>query len=286
MNSASDLETLPVNMQAGESVLLRDVAKVGVGKMPGQFDRYNMKREITLTANTSGKDLGSVASEVSRALAKLEAAGKKPKSVTTEIRGQIPPLRQILSGLGVGMLLAILVIFLLLTANFQSPRLALVTVSTAPAVLSGVVIALWLTGMTLNIQSFIGAIMAIGVAMANAILLVSFAENSRRELKDAPKAAVFGAERRLRAILMTSFAMGMGMIPMALGLGEEGAQTAPLGRAVIGGLMAATFATLLILPAMFALLQSNASSASPSLDPLDASSANFRGDAAALLGSE
>lgn len=286
MNSASDLETLPVNMQSGESVLLRDVAKVGVDKMAGQFDRYNMKREITLTANTSGKDLGSVASEVSRALDRLDKAGKKPKSVTTEIRGQIPPLRQILSGLGVGLLLAILVIFLLLTANFQSPRLALVTVSTAPAVLSGVVIALWITGMTLNIQSFIGAIMAIGVAMANAILLVSFAEVSRRELKDARKAAVHAAERRLRAVLMTSLAMGMGMVPMALGLGEEGAQTAPLGRAVIGGLIAATFATLLILPAMFALLQSRASNASASLDPLDASSANFRGDAAALLGRE
>ncbi|MDB5391034.1 MAG: mdtC 1, partial [Planctomycetaceae bacterium] len=283
MTQAEDLATIPINYRDGKALLLRDVAQISTGSMPGQFDRYNMKREITLTANLSGADLGAVASQISQVLAKLDQDGKKPKGVTTEVRGQIPPLRQITSGLGVGLVLAIVVIFLLLTANFQSLRLALTTVSTAPAVLSGVVLSLWITGATLNIQSFIGAIMAIGVAMANAILLVTFAEASRRERGDSREAAIHGAERRFRAILMTSLAMGVGMIPMALGLGEEGAQTAPLGRAVIGGLAAATLATLLVLPTVFAVMQRYAPNRSASLDPLDRQSPQFREDAAGLM---
>lgn len=285
MTQPEDLATIPINYRDGQALLLGDVARISADKMAGQFDRYNMKREITLTANISGQDLGSVSNEVRRTLAKLDADGKKPKSVTMEVRGQIPPLRQILSGLGVGLLLAIVVIFLLLTANFQSPRLALVTISTVPAVLAGVVIALWLTRSTANIQSFIGAIMAVGVAMANAILLVTVAEQSRRAMGDSKAAAVDAARRRLRAILMTSLAMGVGMVPMSLGLGEEGAQTAPLGRAVIGGLVAATLATLLVLPSVFALLQGRVVR-SPSLDPLDPNSPQYRSEAAGILASE
>jgi multidrug efflux pump subunit AcrB len=275
MTQSEDLSAIPVNYRNGQPLLLRDVASISSGTMPGQFDRYNMKREISITANISGDDLGAVSAQIGDVLKKLDQAGKKPKSVTTEIRGQIPPLRQIVSGLSVGLLLAILVIFLLLTANFQSLRLAATTVSTAPAVLTGVVLALWLTGSTVNIQSFIGAIMAIGVAMANAILLVTFAESMRRESGDSRTAAVQGAGRRLRAILMTSMAMGVGMIPMALGLSEAGGQTAPLGRAVIGGLFAATISTLLILPAVFALMQRRAPRRSASLDPQDAESIHF-----------
>ncbi|MDZ4686839.1 MAG: efflux RND transporter permease subunit [Planctomycetaceae bacterium] len=286
MTQPEDLASIPVNYRDGLPILLRDVAQISADKMAGQFDRYNMKREITITANISGQDLGSVSNEVRRVLAKLDADGKRPKSVTTELRGQIPPLRQITSGLGVGLLLAIVVIFLLLTANFQSLRLALTTVSTAPAVLAGVVLMLWLTGSTLNIQSFIGAIMAIGVAMANAILLVTFAEQSRRTSNDSRSAAVLGGERRVRAILMTSLAMGAGMVPMALGLGESGSQIAPLGRAVLGGLIAATAATLLILPAVFALVQHRAPNRSASLDPLDAHSPQYRSDAAQMMSAE
>ena len=284
MTQPEDLATIPVNYRDGQQLLLRDVAQINTGSMPGQFDRYNMKREITLTANVSGQDLGSVSTEVQRVLSDVDKAGKKPKSVTTELRGQIPPMRQILSGLGVGLVLAIVVIFLLLTANFQSLRLALITLSTAPAVLVGVVLSLKLTGTTLNIQSFIGAIMAIGVAMANAILLVTFAEQARQATADSRAGAVQGAQLRLRAILMTSLAMGVGMLPMALGAGEAGAQSAPLGRAVIGGLVAATLATLLVLPAVFALVQRGAGQRSASLDPLDASSTQYSVDAAGLLG--
>lgn len=275
MTSADDLAAVPVASHEGRALLLRDVAQLSPGTMPGQFDRYNMKRELTLTANISGADLGSVSSAVRRSLDELEADGKKPKSVTVELRGQLPPLRQILSGLGVGLALAIVVVFLLLTASFQSVRLALVSLSTVPAVLLGVLITLWLSGATLNIQSFIGAIMAIGVAMANAILLVTFAEQERLAGNEPARAATLGGQRRLRAILMTGLAMISGMLPMAWGLSEAGSQTIPLARAVVGGLIAATLATLLILPAVFALVQRRASKTSASLDPLDSNSPHY-----------
>jgi multidrug efflux pump subunit AcrB len=160
-------------------------------------------------------------------------------------------------------------------ANFQSMRLAIIAISTAPAVVAGVALMLFATGTTLNIQSFIGAIMAIGVAMANAILLVTFAETQRQQGLSAYDAAIEGASSRLRAILMTSCAMIAGMLPMALGLGEAGQQNAPLGRAVIGGLIAATFATLFVLPSLFSMFQNRVSSASPSLDPTDPHSSHY-----------
>ncbi len=267
MNSTKQVETIPVPRSGGPAVLMRDVAKVSRGTMPGEYDRYNMKRSISLTANIVGEDLGRVAAQVAEA---LKRAGEPPKGVNVDIRGQIVPMRELLVGLSIGLAMSIVVILLLLTANFQSIRLALVTISATPAVVCGVVIALWLTRTTINIQSFMGAIMAIGVAVANAILLVTFAERHRREdATSATEAAAFGAEGRLRPILMTSCAMIAGMVPMALGWGEGGEQIAPLGRAVIGGLAAATLATLLVLPSVFALVQGRAGRESASIDPDD-----------------
>jgi multidrug efflux pump subunit AcrB len=178
-----------------------------------------------------------------------------------------------LEGLETGLLLALVVIGLLLAANFQSLRLALVVLSTAPAAIAGVAAALALTGTTLNIQSFMGAIMAVGVAVANAILLATFAERARMAGQTATAAAVDGAHSRLRPILMTSFAMIAGMLPLAIGFGEGGEQTAPLGRAVVGGLLAATVATLVALPAVFAIVQGRVQRHSASLDPDDPASA-------------
>ncbi|WP_425619412.1 efflux RND transporter permease subunit [Anatilimnocola sp. NA78] len=285
LTSIDDLSAIPVR-QSASPLLLRDVATLSSGTMPGQYDRYNMKREISLTANLAGADLGRASARITKvldqvkrdheaAMAEVAKKGAKPPAISHELRGQIPPMRQMISGLGIGLLLAILVIFLLLTANFQSMRLAFVAVAAAPAVIAGVLAALYFTGSTLNIQSFIGAIMAIGVAMANAILLITFAENARREGLDASAAAVDGGKHRLRAILMTSLAMLAGMLPLALALGEAGPQTAPLGRAVMGGLMAATLTTLFVLPALFALLQGSATRASASLDPADQQSRHF-----------
>ncbi len=165
-----------------------------------------------------------------------------------------------------------LAIFLLLSANFQSMRLALAIVLIVPAVLCGVLGMLLATGTTLNVQSFMGAIMAIGIAVANSILLVTFAERSRHEGHSPREAAEEGARGRLRAVLMTAAAMICGMVPMAVGLGEGGAQAAPLGRAVIGGLIVSTFATLTILPSIYAILQGRAAATSPSLNPMDPAS--------------
>ncbi len=178
MNSLGEVETIPVQRPGGDPLLLRDVAKVTAGTMPGEYDRYNMKRVVSMTANISGEDLGRVAGRVEKAIA---GAGEPPKGATVEIRGQIAPMREILRDLAVGLGLAIVVILLLLTANFQSVRLAFVVMSTTPAVIGGVLVMLRLSGTTLNLQSFMGAIMAIGVAVANAILLVTFAERHRRE---------------------------------------------------------------------------------------------------------
>jgi multidrug efflux pump subunit AcrB len=266
MDSIGQVEAVPIQRPGAASLLLRDVARVGPGTMPGEYDRYNMKRVVSLTANIAGEDLGHVAGHVSRALAR---AGEVPKGATLEVRGQITPYQEMFRGLSIGLGMALIVILLLLTANFQSPRLALVVVSTTPAVLVGIIAALGLTGTTLNIQSFMGAIMAIGVAVANAILLVTFAERARRGGRDASAAAVEGAQGRLRPILMTSCAMIAGMTPMALGWGEGGEQTAPLGRAVVGGLAAATLATLFVLPNVFALLMGGVGRRSASVDPFD-----------------
>ena len=280
VKSADDLARLPIRKTDDGQVLVRDVSSLRPGSMPGQFDRYNMRRQVTLTANIHEEDLGGVASEVQAA---IKQAGEPPKGVKIEVRGQIVPMNEMMSGLSVGLAVAIVVVFLVLSANFQSLRLALATVSTVPAVIVGVLLMLSITGTTLNIQSFVGAIMAIGVAMANAILLITFAEQSRREGQRASEAAVSGAASRLRAVLMTSSAMIAGMLPMALGLGEAGQQNAPLGRAVIGGLAAATVATLFILPGIFTIIQGRAGSASSSLDPTDPHSANFTPAAASAL---
>jgi multidrug efflux pump subunit AcrB len=194
--------------------------------------------------------------------------------VTVNVRGQVSPMNQTLSGLQTGLLLAIVVILLLLTAYFQSLRIPLVVLAAIPAVVAGVALALWLTRTTLNVQSYMGAIMAIGVSVANAILLVAFAETQRQAGLDSFKAAIVGATSRLRPILMTSFAMIAGMLPMALAFGEGGEQTAPLGRAVIGGLAASTVAVLTVLPAVFAVVQRRAGTSSPSIHPYDAQKAD------------
>jgi multidrug efflux pump subunit AcrB len=274
MNTVDEVETVPIQKPgADRQLLLRDVAQVRQGTMPGEFDRYNMKRTVSLTANISGEDLGRVAGHVTRALAR---AGAPPKGATVDVRGQIAPMNEIFRGLAVGLGMSVVVILLLLMANFQSVKLALVVVSASPAVVAGVAVMLWLTGTTVNLQSFMGAIMAIGVAVANAILLVTFAEQHRREEEaDSATAAVEGARSRLRPILMTSSAMIAGMVPMAVGWTEGGEQTAPLARAVIGGLAAATLATLVVLPTVFALVQGRASRESASLDPDDPGSPHY-----------
>jgi multidrug efflux pump subunit AcrB len=265
MRSIEDLNGLRLSSD-GPQALLRDVADVKFGTTMGEVDRYNMQRVVSLTANLHGEYLGDGAKQIQQALKRV---GSPPRGITIAVRGQIPPLEETVGGLRIGLLLSILVILLLLTFNFQSLRLALTVLLTVPAVLCGVVIMLFVTGTTLNVQSFMGAIMAIGVAVANAILFVTFSEFSRKDGAPAVDAALEGGRSRARAILMTAAAMIFGMIPMALGLSESGKQTAPLARAVIGGLAAATISTLFILPSIYAILQGRSQVKSPSLNPYD-----------------
>jgi multidrug efflux pump subunit AcrB len=288
MTEAADIEIVPLTTQSkGRSelkpddspsnptppLLIRDVAQVMRSEMPGEVDRYNMRRYLSLTANIEGEDLGRVIDRLDAAIAK---AGTPPKGVEVELRGQVRPLTNMFQSLAIGLGVAVLVILIMLTAYFQSPLLALSAVASVPAVLCGVVLMLWITGTTLNIESFMGSIMAVGVAVSNAIMLVSFADRHRREEgMPADRAAITAAKGRLRPIIMTGCAMIAGMIPMSLALEEGSEQNAPLGRAVIGGMALATLATLLVLPAVFTILKERSSNQSPSLDPDDPASPHY-----------
>jgi multidrug efflux pump subunit AcrB len=271
--SIEDVRELPVMTKeafqngAGRP-LVADLAKVEFGTVPGEVDRYNMQRVVSLTANIHGKPLGQVLNDVKGA---IQRAGSPPRGVVVVNRGQVPAFEETFAGLRSGLLLSVVVIFLLLAANFQSLRLSIAVMSTVPAVICGVLLMLLITGTTLNIESFMGAIMAIGISVANAILLVSFAEHARMDGASPRDAAVEGARGRIRAILMTASAMTAGMIPMAVASGER-ALAAPLGRAVIGGLVMATFATLTVLPSVYAIMQGRVRPTSASLDPDDPTS--------------
>jgi multidrug efflux pump subunit AcrB len=262
MTSLQDVQNIPVMPGAGQHPLIGDVARVDYGTVRGEYDRRNGSRMLSLSANVSGNDLGRVSNSIDAA---IQRAGSPPRGTTTQVRGQIAPMHDTLTNLRTGLLLAVLVIFLLLSANFQSLRLALVVLITAPATICGVVLMLLVTHTSLNIESYMGAIMAIGVGTANAILLVTFAEEHRRAGSESIDAGIEGVRERMRPILMTSLAMIAGMIPMAL----AAEVTAPLGRAVIGGLLAATLVNLTILPFIFSVVQRRANTASASLDPDD-----------------
>lgn len=263
MTAINDLKEIPL-VKGQPRPVLADVATFSTTEMPGEFDRAGPRRFVTVSANISGKDLGTATAAVQKA---IRETGTPPKGLITELKGASSLLVETLGSLQNGLMIAVVVIFLLLAANYQSFKLSLVVLTTIPAVIAGALIALLLTGATLNLQSYMGMIMSTGVSVANAILIVTNAEKLRGEYRDARKAAIVSAGIRLRPILMTSLAMVAGMIPMASGLGEAGDQTAPLGRAVIGGLIASTLAALLILPQVYALMQRKAGYASPSLMP-------------------
>jgi multidrug efflux pump subunit AcrB len=265
MNSTTEIETIPISQKGPEQRLLRDVAQVKAGTMPGEIDRYNMRRLVSITANVVGTDLGNASKLLDAALAE---AGAPPTGVQVDVRGQISILKELFAGLSLGLILSIVAIFLILLAYFQSIRLALIPMLALPFVLAGIAITLKLTNTTLNLQSFMGSIMAIGVATANAILLVSFAQKAMIEgANSGYDAATLAATQRFRAILMTGLAMIAGMIPMALGNTSGGEQSAALARAVLGGIAGGLFASLLMLAPAFAILFPNPCSFKVSLAP-------------------
>jgi multidrug efflux pump subunit AcrB len=270
MNEVNDLREIPL-VQNQPRPILGDVATFSVDTLPGEYDRQGPRRFITVSANIYKKDLGTASSDVQDV---MNGLGKPPRGLRVDLKGTSSLLTETLRSLQNGLLIAIIVIFLLLAANYQSFKLSFVVLTTVPAVITGSILLLLVTGSTLNLQSYMGMIMSTGVSVANAILIVTNAERLRIEYRDATKAATVSASIRLRPILMTSLAMIAGMIPMATGLGEAGDQSAPLGRAVIGGLLFSTLAALLVLPQVYALVQQKAGYGSPSLMPEEIQSTN------------
>jgi multidrug efflux pump subunit AcrB len=263
MNTMDELREIPL-VRGQTSPVLGDIAQFTTTYAPGEYDRTGPRRFLTVSANINKMDLGRATEDVTLAVNSL---GTPAKGLLIDIKGMSTLLTETLASLQNGLLYAILVIFLLLAANYQSFKLSLTVLSTVPAVILGSLAALLLTGATLNLQSYMGMIMSTGVSVANAILIVTNAEKLRLEYHDAKKSAIISASVRLRPILMTSLAMIAGMIPMASGMGEAGEQTAPLGVAVIGGLFASTLAALFILPQVFAGIQRKTTYESPSLMP-------------------
>ena len=266
MTSLKDIENISVTRDGLPSVYLRDVASVGYDNMVGEYDHYNKKRQVSITANLATDDLGRAAAKVQEAIV---ASGKRPRGVDVNVRGQVPTMYDTFNSLLGGLVFAVVCILLMLVSYFQSVRLSLIVVSVVPAIFAGVLVTLFITHTTLNVQSFMGAIMSVGVGVANAILVVVFEEQRRMSGETPDEAAIRGAASRLRPVLMTSIAMIAGMIPMALGLGEGGDRQAPLGRAVIGGLTSSTFTVLFILPLIYSWVQCKANRKLASLLPED-----------------
>jgi multidrug efflux pump subunit AcrB len=267
MNTMDQLKEIPL-VKGQSSPVLNDIATFKTSYVPGEYDRSGPRRFVTVSANIYKTDLAKATNDVQKA---INAVGSPPKGLVATIGGMSGLLVDTLASLQNGLLFAILVIFLLLAANYQSFKVSLTVLSTVPAVVFGSLLMLLITGSTLNLQSYMGMIMSVGVSVANAILIVTNAENLRIEYRNATRAAITSASVRLRPILMTSMAMIAGMIPMASGMGEAGEQSAPLGRAVIGGLIASTLAALFILPQVFAWVQNKTTYQSPTLMPVNES---------------
>jgi multidrug efflux pump subunit AcrB len=270
VNGTGALETIPVSSGPGTTHYLSEVANMERTSVPGEYDRLNQQRYLTITANITGKDMGAAYGQVQSAIASL---GKLPAGAKVLVRGQYELLQETLGNLRFGLLIAVVVIVLTMAVYFQSFRVALVLLSVIPAVIGGSLLLLMLTGHSLNIQSYMGILMAAGVSIANGVLFITQAELARKDAHPSPWLEAAGA--RLRPILMTSSAMIVGMIPLALGFMRGGDQTAPLGVAVIGGLLFSTLSVLFFLPPAYHWTVGKKPYKSLSLDPDDINSKNY-----------
>ncbi len=253
VGSMSDLSNIPVTGTAagGAAQVLGGIGTVARASSPAVVSHYNIAQAIDIYATPNGRDLGAVAGDIRRVLADAKAAA--PKGTIVTLRGQYATMNSAFSGLFFGLIGAIVLIYLLIVVNFQSWLDPFVIITALPGAIAGIVWMLFLTGTTLSVPALTGAIMCMGVATANSILVVSFARERLAELGDSTRAALEAGMTRFRPVLMTALAMIIGMLPMALGVGEGGEQNAPLGRAVIGGLIVATSATLMFVPVIFSL---------------------------------
>ncbi len=251
IGSMSDLSNIPVtgSTAGGSAQVLGGIGSIVRSSSPAVVSHYNIQGAIDIFATPNGRDLGAVAGDIKTLLAELKAHA--PKGTTVTLRGQYKTMNSAFSGLFFGLIGAIVLIYLLIVVNFQSWLDPFVIITALPGAIAGIVWMLFLTGTTLSVPALTGAIMCMGVATANSILVVSFARERLAELGDSTKAAMEAGMTRFRPVLMTALAMVIGMLPMALGFGEGGEQNAPLGRAVIGGLIVATIATLMFVPVIF-----------------------------------
>jgi multidrug efflux pump subunit AcrB len=290
INSVSDLLNTPISRRGSDAVTgpatlpsasvtrLGDIASIYPRASLESVSHYTVQRVIDIAANVDGRDLGSTAADIQRAINEISKG--LPITVRIDIRGQNEVMQTSFRSLAEGMVLAVILVYALLVILFQSWVDPFIIMMAVPGALIGIVWMLALTGTTVNVESLMGAIMSVGISVSNSILVVSFANDLRAKEEIGPLAAVIEAGRiRLRPILMTALAMMIGMIPMALGLGDAGEQNAPLGRAVIGGLVVATLATLFIVPIGYTLLRRKP----PSLHSLDT---RFAAEAAGDEGTE
>ncbi|WP_375380984.1 efflux RND transporter permease subunit [uncultured Sphingomonas sp.] len=270
VGSMSDLSSIPVTGSTGGEQVLGGLGTIVRSDAPAVVSHYNIAPVIDIYATPNGRDLGAVAGDIKKVMADLKS--QAPKGVTVALRGQYATMNSAFSGLGFGLVGAIVLIYLLIVVNFQSWLDPFVIITALPGALAGIVWMLFITGTTLSVPALTGAIMCMGVATANAILVVSFARERLAEHGEGVRAALEAGMTRFRPVLMTALAMIIGMLPMALGLGEGGEQNAPLGRAVIGGLIVATFATLMFVPVIFSLVHRRHAgavrSAAPHEDPI------------------
>ncbi len=260
IDSVDALKSIPVTAgstssanQVGSAQLLNNVAQVEHATSPAVTNHYNVQPVFDVFVNVRRRDLGGVSTDINRILDKYRE--HLPPGVQVTVRGQVQSMHDSFTGLGLGMIFAVLLVYLLMVINFQSWLDPFIILTALPGAACGILWMLFLSGTTFSVPSLMGAIMTVGVATANSILMVTFANDQRSAGMNSIDAASSAGATRLRPVLMTALAMIIGMLPMSLGLGEGGEQNAPLGRAVIGGLMVATVTTLLIVPIIYSRLR-------------------------------
>jgi multidrug efflux pump subunit AcrB len=253
MTSLQDLMNTPVNATSAEAPqVLGNLAQLTPVARPAVVNHYNVQPVIDVYASTQGRDLGGVATDIMKALKPVQ--DHLPRGTQIVVRGQIETMQSSFFGLGVGLLGAIVLVYLLIVVNFQSWLDPFIIITALPGALAGICWFLLITRTTLSVPSLTGAVMCMGVATSNSILLVSFSRDRMNAGAPARQAALEAGHTRIRPVIMTALAMIIGMVPMALGFGEGGEQNAPLGRAVIGGLLFATVATLFFVPSVFTII--------------------------------
>jgi len=262
IDSLQSIQNIPISSPVTATPqVLSNLAQLRVNVEPALISHYNAQPMINIYASTEGRDLGGVDGDIQKVLADFK--DKLPRGTEIDRRGQVATMNSSFAGLGAGVGFAIVLVYMLIVVNFQSWLDPFIIITALPGALAGILWMLLVTHTTLNVPSLTGTIMCMGVATANSILMVSFAREQMTEGLTSTQAALQAGYVRIRPVLMTAMAMIIGMLPMSLGLGEGGEQNAPLGRAVIGGLLVATFATLFFVPCVFSLIHRHSKPAMP-----------------------